>query len=360
MMKASDFSISVKICSVLILSFLLGHLPLLAEEYVDEFSEVVPFVEGGKVVVETFGGSVLFSCGDVTDVKIEATRIVDARDEAEAKEIFSEFRIHVKKSPSKIKVETVYPKKNGFLSRVFGGFKYRNIRVEYKLTVPCDVDLFIDGTSTDVEGSGVKGRVSLDLTSGDVNLENIGGHVYVDGTSGDVSVAGVEGELSIDNTSGEITAVGVTGDVNIDKTSGRVIIKNVGGELYLDGTSCDLDVEKLAGNAEIDLTSGDVLILGLGGGAVLEGTSGDVTIVFEGKPENPSSINTTSGGVELRFVEGSSMNLKLETHSGWISAKLPAMEIIEVSSDNLKAVVDGGGVDVAVSTSSGDIVIKSK
>jgi hypothetical protein len=359
-MRTSAFAKSVNIGSVLVLSLLLGHLPLQGDEYVEEFTRVVPFIEGGKVVVETFGGSVIFSGTDGTDVKIEATQTINAKDQEDAQEIFSEFSIKVKEGPSKIKIATVCPRKKGFLSCLFGSHGYGKVRVDYKVMVPREVDLFIDGTSTDVDGDGVSGRVSLDLTSGDVDLKNIGGHVYVDGTSGDVKVVSLVGELSVDNTSGDITAIDITGDVGIDKTSGRVTVENVGGDLFLDGTSCDLYIEKLAGDVEVDLTSGDVEILGLGGGVLHEGTSGDVVIVFEGEPKNSCNINSTSGDIELNFQEVSGLNLKLDTHSGGISARLPDMEIIEVSKDNLRAVVAGGGFNVGVSTSSGDIVIQQK
>jgi|GEM_PF-2134739 len=359
-MKARAFAKLVKIGPVLVLSLLLGHLLLLGDEYVEEFTRVVPFIEGGKVVVETFGGSVIFSGTDGTDVRIEATRTINAKDQEDAQEIFSEFSIAVKEGSSKIKIETVCPKKNGFFSCLFGNLRHGKMEVDYKVMVPSEVDLFIDGTSTDVEGNGVNGRVSLDLTSGDVDLENIGGHVYVDGTSGDVKVVNLAGELSVDNTSGDITAIDVTGDVGIDKTSGRVTVENVGGDFFLDGTSCDLDIEKLAGDVEVDLTSGDVNILGLGGGVLHEGTSGDVVIVFEGELKNSCNINSTSGDVELSFPGASGLNLKLDTHSGGISTRIPDMEILEVSNNNLRAVVAGGGFSVGVSTSSGDIVIGQK
>lgn len=338
-----------------VMSLTFNPLALRSEEFVDEYSKIVPFSEGGKVVVETYGGSVTFSGMDRTDVKIEATRTVQAKNADEAQKIFSKFAIGVKKSPGKLKIETSCPSEGGFFSKLFGVYKYKDIQVDYRIMVPRRADIYIDGTSTDVLGNGVEGTVSLDLTSGDVDIEEIDGRVYVDGTSGDIKVANLGGDLIVDNTSGDVTATRVYGGIEIDKTSGIVDLEEIGEDFYIDATSCDVEISHLAGSAEIDMTSGDVRILDLGGGIVHEGTSGDVEIKFEGIIDKPCRLSTTSGDVSLIITQLSGLDLNLKTDSGGISAKLPQMEIIEISNNNLKATVANGGVEVNVETTSGDI-----
>jgi DUF4097 and DUF4098 domain-containing protein YvlB len=347
--------------SVILISLFSFRQPAMGGEFVEESSQVVPLGEGGKVAVETLGGSVFFSGTADSNVKIEATRTVEAASEEKAKEIFEDFRIEVKQGMNKVKVTTVFPRKDGgFFSRLFGACCYRDVNVDYRITLPKNVDVHIDGTSTDVTGETIEGRVSLDITSGDVELRQIGGSVLVDGTSGDVNVVGVGGDLAVDNTSGDITASEIKGDVTIDKTGGTVDLTAIGGDISLDGTSCDVDATELNGNVETDMTSGDVKIIGLGGGIVHGGTSGDVEVEFAGPVKRSCNINTTSGDVQLTMSVDSQLNLILDTVSGDIRAKMPSMEIIEVSNRNLKAMIGSGGAKIQVETTSGDITLTGK
>jgi len=135
-------------------------------------------------IIETHGGSVEFSGSETTDVMIEAVKSVDAASDEEGNEILSSVKIGVERSGNTLRIETVYPyEEQGFLSRLFGATKEKHVDVDYRLTVPGNSDVDVDGTSTFVKGSDIEGRVSLDLSSGDVELENIGGIVYVDGDS---------------------------------------------------------------------------------------------------------------------------------------------------------------------------------
>ena len=344
--------------SIFLIPLLFLSRPVLGDEISEEFSRIVPLGEGGRVVLETLGGSVVFSGTDETDVEIEATIVVKAKNEERGREILSDMRIDVDGGANKVKIETIYPKKEGgFFAKIFGSCCYKDVRVNYRLKVPRNIDLSIDGTSTDIVGDDVEGRVKCDITSGDVDVQRIGGSVYVDGTSGNVKVVDIGGDLVVDNTSGEVRGSGVAGDVEIDNTSGTVNLQDLGEDFYLDGTSCDVNLEHVTGDVETDVTSGGVKIIGLGGGILHDGTSGDVEVHFAEKLLNSCNIGTTSGDVSIAVAEESGMNIVLDTASGAISARLPSMEIVELSRDNLNARVMGGGVEVRVETTSEDIHI---
>jgi DUF4097 and DUF4098 domain-containing protein YvlB len=339
---------------------LVGTAPLPGAEFVEEFSEVVPFVAGGKVEISTIGGSVVFTGTDALEVRVEARKTVQAGNEEEGKRALSAIGIDVERSANTILIETEFPEDKKFFGRLFSGRGSEDVRVDYRILVPMKTDVHVDGTSTDVQGSAVDGMVSLDLTSGNSDLSDVGGNVLIDGTSGDVKVLKVKGDLLIDNTSGQVTATEVGGDVEIDKTSGVVALKQVGSDFFLDGTSCDVKAESVGGDAEFDLTSGDVIVTGLGGGLSHEGTSGDMHIEFSGNLDDPVAIATISGDVELVLPGDSDFTLDLETLSGGINVEISRMEISEVSSNNLKAVVGGGGVPIDVETTSGSIRITGK
>lgn len=351
---------AIAIAPALVLMTLAWLPPLRAKEFSEQFSEVVPFVEAGKVEISTFGGSVVFSATEAGEVKIEATKTVEADNEEEGKKKLGALEIDVRRSANTLRIETIFPREGSFLGRLLERGAGKSVRVDYRIFVPTKTDLHIDGTSTDVQGSAVEGRVSLDLTSGNSDLSDIKGDVLLDGTSGDLKITKVTGDLLVDNTSGHVTATDIGGDVEIDKTSGAITLAQVGGDLFLDGTSCDVEAQAVGGDAEIDLTSGDVMIVGLRGGIRHEGTSGDLHIEFEERLEESCTIATISGDVELVVPEGSKMSLDLQTLSGGISAKISHMEISEVSNNTLKAIVAGGGPIVSVETTSGSIRIMGK
>jgi len=202
---------------------------------------------------------------------------------------------------------------------------YRNISIDYDITVPVETTVRTKSGSGDQTIEGTRGNVDVQTGSGDVRLSNLNGEIRLQTGSGDVRARQVSGSVK-----------GGTG-------------------------SGDVEVEE-SGPGDIDLHtgSGGVTARGVQGSFRGETGSGDVTA--EGAPSGPWEVRTGSGNVHLRLPSNAAFEADISTSSGSIDVNAPLeMTVQGRVGDSHKSIhgkVRGGGPLVRVRTGSGDIHVE--
>ncbi len=131
------------------------------------------------------------------------------------------------------------------------GDKYRELTIDYEITLPRNSDIDASTGSGDIEsqdvGAGVKagsgsgsvrirgahGAATLHTGSGDIELEEAGsGAISARTGSGSIRLRNIDGSLEAHTGSGDIEATGhITGDSSVDTGSGSVRL-GIGNEGY--------------------------------------------------------------------------------------------------------------------------------
>jgi len=202
---------------------------------------------------------------------------------------------------------------------------YRNISVDYEITVPVD---------TTVRSRSGSGNQTIEGTKGNADVQT---------GSGDVKLARLNGEIRLQTGSGNIRAREISGSVKGGTGSG------------------DVEVEE-AGSGDVDLHtgSGNITAHGVQGGFHGETGSGDVTA--EGTQSGTWDIRTGSGNVHIRLPQNAAFDADISTSSGSIDVREPIeMTVQGRVGDSHKSIhgkVHGGGPSLRVHTGSGDIEIQ--
>ena len=180
---------------------------------------------------------------------------------------------------------------------------YRNISIDYEMSVP-------RGT-----------RLTLGSGSGDIEVQEVGAN------------------LKASTGSGSIRARGVQGPANLDSGSG------------------DIEFEQTApGDVRVQTGSGSIRLHDLAGGLRAGTGSGDIEA--SGKITADSKLETGSGSIRLNLGPGARFNLDASTGSGTIrTAQAIAMQG-EINKHRVMGTVNGGGPTLRASTGSGDIEIR--
>ncbi|GAA3081805.1 hypothetical protein JOF29_004668 [Kribbella aluminosa] len=146
-----------------------------------------------------------------------------------------------------------------------------------------------------------------------------------------------------ENGSGDVQLIGV-GGVDTKSTSGKLELRDIDGDVNLDLTSGDVSVQGLNGKLNVKANSGDIQGRDLKGG--------------------PVDVQTTSGDIELNLAEANDVNVK--GTSGDIAIIAPGTDY-KVSTDSQHGSVDNklgntdsGSHSVSVSTTSGDIQLRTR
>jgi hypothetical protein len=179
---------------------------------------------------------------------------------------------------------------------------YRNISIDYDITLP--------HAST----------INSTTGSGDVEIQDVGASVKAQSGSGNVHVRGVQGMTTLGTGSGDI-------------------------ELQQNGP----------GDVKAETGSGNIQLHGLNGALKASTGSGDITA--EGQPTSDWKLSTGSGNVHLT-VSNAHFNLDADTGSGNISVAQPMTMQGSFNRHHVSAVVGGGGPTLRIGTGSGDITIK--
>jgi Putative adhesin len=201
---------------------------------------------------------------------------------------------------------------------------YRNIAVDYEVTVPAET------------------TVRTKSGSGDQTIEGTRGNVEVQTGSGDVRLASLQGEIRVQTGSGDVRAREVAGSVRGGTGSGDVEIEETG-----------------AGDIDLHTGSGNITARGVQGSFHGETGSGEITA--EGTQSGTWDTRTGSGNVRLRLPANAAFDADISTSSGSIDVNSPIEMTVQGrvtdAHKSLHGKVRGGGPLLRVRTGSGDIHI---
>jgi len=179
--------------------------------------------EGGRISLSNVNGDVSIEGTDGRQVHIVATKTADTQ------KYLDGMKIEIDASASAISIETRYPGSGGLFNK---GSNDKG-SVEYKLTVPRDVELdTIDTVNSDVVVNGVTGAIST---------ESVNGKLHVTGVSGNVKTDTVNGNIDM-----EFVQLGSGQRVSVDAVNGRVVLR-----LPLNA-SAQVSAETLNGSIDAD------------------------------------------------------------------------------------------------------------
>jgi hypothetical protein len=199
---------------------------------------------------------------------------------------------------------------------------YRNISVDYEITVPPDTRLRSKSGSGNLIVEGLHANLELETGSGDVRLRDLTGEVHAHTGSGNIRA---------DNVSGAFDAHAGSGDIRLE--------------------------EKGQGDVRADTGSGNIEVRDVNGGLHASAGSGNVKV--EGKPAYDWNVKTGSGNVEVKVPEQAAFDVDISTSSGTVTVDHPISTTIQgrVQSPQreIRGQVHGGGPEVRVHTGSGDI-----
>jgi DUF4097 and DUF4098 domain-containing protein YvlB len=203
---------------------------------------------------------------------------------------------------------------------------YKNISIDYDITVPADTRLKVETGSGNQTVRGLKGGSTLHAGSGDLRLDDLDGAVHVETGSGNI----VGNALA-----GAFEARAGSGDIKLDLTGNGAVRAHTG--------------------------SGNVQLRGVNGGVFAETGSGDV--IAEGKIAGDWTVHTGSGDVTVRLPANSSYEVELSTSSGTLTVNDPVNTTVQGKVNeggnrhHVAGKVRNGGPTLRVSTGSGDVRI---
>ena len=215
---------------------------------------------------------------------------------------------------------------------------FHNISISYELSVPAQTQLSSHSGSGRQEIDGLAGSVNVDAGSGDMRISNIQNSVRAQTGSGDMKLENIQGNVQAKTGSGSIHATAIAGGFEGETGSGHIDLQ-----------------QSAPGSVRVKTGSGGIDARGVRGS--LEARAGSGGITAEGEPRAGWIVHTGSGSVRLRLAMDAAFDLNAHTSSGSISVSRPVTVQGIINRKEIRGRVRGGGPQVDVQTSSGDIEI---
>ena len=272
----------------------------------------------GQLMVRTQGGAISVRTDPkASTVVVTARQVLETSSESEADQLLSKLTLEIEQSGSEIKAQARYPDRPaGFTWK-----KWPPVIVHFDVSVP-------SGFNADLATSG-----------GDITLTDLQGNAKVATSGGDLRLGRIRGSVE-GSTSG--------GDITLGSHTEAAKLKTSGGDIRV--------VESLA-SATLTTSGGDIVVE-MAKAAVNATTSGgDVRVKLADVVVGPVGLVSSGGDISVTLGKTSAFHLDASTSGGEV--KVPGL-VLEIEKgapgkSRLVARVNGGGPEVKLKTSGGDV-----
>lgn len=276
---------------------------------------------------------------------------------------------------------------------------------DLSLSVPSSINLDLNSAGGDIKINGnITGKVECTTAGGDIKTNDITGNASLNTSGGEVTTGKINGNATINSGGGDLKLGVISGMADLGTGGGNITVSDVkkgltlrtgGGNVNAANVDGELVVTTGGGNVDVMKVKGSTKVTTGGGNISLNSTTGNNKFTTGGGNLTLKDVNggikcyTGSGDVYLELNPDSKVNSEIKSGSGDITLYIPsnakATIVAKVrdwgtlgnegeypissdfskatedkSSDYLKDVyiLNGGGSEIEIETSSGEIHIK--
>lgn len=276
---------------------------------------------GGTLNVQTQGGNIRVEPGASDKVEVVAREVIRASSEEEADRLLSKLDLTIEQSGNDVSAIAKYGERT---SGWFSG-SWPPVQVSFTVKVPAHYNTDLRTSGGDVTIGDLAGKIAGRTSGGNVSIGTIDGDVNASTSGGDVALASASGSAKLSTSGGNIKVSRVGGDADVSTSGGDIVVKEVAGVLHAS-------------------TSG-----------------GNVSATFTGPLKGDCTLKTSGGDVRATVRSGVAFDLNASTSGGSVDAGGLTITLESGGSgkSRLKGKVNGGGPELKLRTSGGDIRVRT-
>jgi DUF4097 and DUF4098 domain-containing protein YvlB len=147
--------------------------------------------------------------------------------------------------------------------------------------------------------------------------------------------------------------------LDLETTNGDLQIRGIASAISGTTVNGNVEVRGIKGPVEVETTNGSIRLVEVEGSAKAQTTNGMIhAVIRRVEPGGRVHFSTTNGGVTVSLPEELKATVDAETTNGRVRVAYPVVRLAGSSARVLRASIGGGGVDVTLRTTNGNIVIQ--
>ncbi len=279
-----------------------------SDRFKEDFASHHKLKPGGRVMLETFNGSVEVIGWDKDEVDITGTK------NAAREEVMKEIKIDVDAQEEVVRIRAIRPVERNC-----------NCGAKFVLKVPRKV--ILDNIQT---------------SNASVRVESITGNSRLKTSNGSVRVWGVDGNLEATTSNASIEVGKFRGAADLRTSNGRIKADGVRGAFaaHTSNASIDADVAELEAGRQL----------------VLESSNGSISLSLDAIRGNDIRVSTSNSSINVRVPSDVHADLKASTSNGNITSDVE-MTTNQMSKTRVSGKLNGGGPLMELTTSNGNVRI---
>jgi DUF4097 and DUF4098 domain-containing protein YvlB len=291
---------------------------------------------GGKLVMNVDRGSIRVTSSATDKVEVKVAREVRGASGAAAQKVYDQHKIEMKQEGDTVSVTVDRPSGKSFL---FSN-PFNKLRVEYTIGVPAEFNLDLHTSGGNIDVNALKGEVKVHTSGGNLTLGAVDGPVRAETSGGNISVECGNGVAFV-RTSG--------GDITLREMRGEVTAKTSGG---------NISIEQVDGPVRAETSGGNIKVKESQGAVYARTSGGNVSAQLARQPSADCTLTTSGGNVSLTIPAQAAVDVSAKTSGGSIRSDFPGE--MNKNRTKLAAQINGGGPDIMLETSGGDVELRRR
>jgi len=320
-----------------------------------------------RIAVRATRGDITIRAEDTAEVRVTATKRVNAWSESEAEHLAAPVTVVIEQTADGF---DVHPQ----------GVESESGRVgmDIEVRVPMKAVVSARNQRGDIQVTGVAGSVTVNNQRGDVEIRD-SADVSVDMNRGDLKVSDTKGNVRISGRGGEVEVLNATGSMTLNgEFFGPIRAEKISKGVRFVSQRTDLTVSQLSGrletasgnlelvdapgNVTLRTHSKDISMENVGGKVQIENRGGNIELRFSQQPKDDISVTNENAGLTLTLPSSANFELLADSHSGEIDSEFSGGGLKHAEDDkgnsHLEGKVGVRGPRITLKTTYGPITIR--
>ena len=308
--------------------------------------------------VETSGGGIAVAGSSRADVLVElyvkANNYRDNLSKAEIDERLNQYDI-VMRADGNTVIATAKRKNNNNLDW------RRSLSISFRITAPRNMGTDLETSGGGIQLSHLTGRQTFHTSGGGLDLTDLTGDLKGRTSGGSIHLTDCRTnrsseKIDLETSGGGIDATNATGLIRLETSGGSIRLRNLNGKINAETSGGGVSGDGITGELITGTSGGSIRLTNMAGSVEATTSAGSLSLQLT-KVGDYIRLSTGAGSVNVQMPLNKGMNVDLSGNR----VSMPLANFDGVSEkDRIKGKLNGGGIPVAISASSGSVSVSQQ
>ena len=175
---------------------------------------------------------------------------------------------------------------------------------------------------------------------------------------GSIEIDELEGSVTAWTSGGSIELDGAHGPVELITSGGSISAEDIEGDLAAETSGGKIQISEVSGRVEVRTSGGSIRVHDVGSSVRAQTSGGSISVRFSHAPEG--KLKTSGGSIEAEFGEAAHVSLEARTSGGRVEIDEDFALTGEIGPSRVRGQINGGGPDLHLETSGGNIRVRMR